>query len=135
MTTTRLAVLIATGAVAALVAGLAGSGAVLGMITVALIVLLAVLGLPEPRRRPVWLVFSMTAWGIAFCVLIAFAYRLHDPSAALVTLGGFPVATAMLVYGTTPVGIAMGLIYALAFDRHILPRERQRDFLARFGPE
>ncbi len=135
MNATRVAVLIGTGAVAALGAGFAGSGVLLGMIAVVLIVLLAVLGLPAGGQRSLVVMGALATWGIAFCVLIALAYGLHDPYRELAMIGGFPAATAILVYGTTPVGIAMGLIYGFAFDRTILPEQRQHDFLARFGKE
>ncbi len=133
MSNTLLAVLTAIGALAGLAAGLASSGLLVGVAAVLIIVLLAILGARAPGRTSPFVISTLVAWGIAFIVLIALSYRLHDPSGPLVTIGGFPAATAMLVYGTVPVGIAMGVLYGLAFDRHILPTDRQRELLARFG--
>lgn len=133
MSTTRLAILAAIGSLAGLAAGLAGSGALVGIAGVALIVLLAALAMRAPGHPSPLVASALVAWGIAYCALIALSYALHDPAGPLVTIGGFPAATAMLVYGTVPVGIALGVLYGLAFDREILPADRQREFLARYG--
>ena len=120
---------------AALIAGLSGQAALVGMFAVALIVVLAAMGLRAPGR-PRWSVLAvLVAWGAIFCGLLALGFRLHDPSAPLATLGGFPLGTAMLVYGTTPLGITMGVLYGLAFERDILPRDKQRAFLDRFASD
>lgn len=130
-----LAVASAIVSILALGAGLSGRAGLLGMSGVALIVLLAAMGLRAPGR-PSWLALgTLGAWGVVFCSLLALGYRLHDPAGPLVTIGGFPAGTAMLVYGTTPLGLVLGVLYAVAFDRHILPLDKQRDFLRRFRSE
>ncbi len=133
MNNTLLAALVAIASVAGLGAGLAGSGILVGMAGVALIVLIVALSLRVPGRPSALVVALLAAWGSAFCGLIVLSYRLHDPSGPLATIGGFPVATAMLVYGITPIGIAMGVLYGLAFEREILPLDKQREFLGQFG--
>lgn len=135
MNNSPLAALCAAVCVAALFAGLAGQAALLGMSAVALIVVLAAMGLRAPGR-PSRLVFAvLVTWGALFCGLLALGFRLHDPTGSLAMIGGFPAGTAMLVYGTTPLGITMGVLYGLTFDREILPLEKQREFLDRFASE
>ena len=127
--------LCAAFSVAALVAGLSGQALLVGISAVVLIVVLSAMGLRAPGR-PSWHVFAvLVAWGAIFCGLLALGFRLHDPAGPLATIGGFPLGTAMLVYGTTPLGITMGVLYGLAFDRDILPLDKQREFLDRFASE
>ena len=135
MNNSPLAALCAAVCVAALVAGLAGQAALLGMSAVALIVVLAAMGLRAPGRPSRRVFAVLVTWGALFCGLLALGFRLHDPTGALAMIGGFPVGTAMLVYGTTPLGITMGVLYGLTFDREILPLEKQREFLDRFASE
>ena len=130
-----LAMLCAVLSLVALVAGLSGQAALVGMSAVVLIVVLSAMGLRAPGRPRFRVLAVLVAWGAIFCGLLALGFRLHDPAAPLATFGGFPIGTATLVYGTTPLGITMGVLYALAFERDILPLEKQREFLARFAGE
>ena len=133
MNNSPLAMLCAVLSLAALVAGFSGQAALVGMSAVALIVVLSAIGLRAPGR-PRWPVLSvLLAWGAIFCGLLALGFHLHDPATPLTTFGGFPVGTATLVYGTTPLGITMGVLYGLAFERDILPLDEQREFLDRFA--
>ena len=105
----------------------------LGMCAVVLIVVLCAIALRVPGRpsRPVYAYLG--AFATAFCGLLALGFHLHDPSGQLLTIGGFPAGTAMLVYGITPLGITMGILYGVVFDREILPEDKQREFLDRFA--
>ena len=133
MNNTPVALGLAVASLAALAAGLAGQALALGILAVALIVLLCMIGLQAPRRTSRLTVLTLVAYGAAFCALLAFSFRLHDSTAPLTTIGGFPAGTAMLIYGIAPLGITLGVLYGLTFDREILPLEKQREFLKRFS--
>jgi len=128
-----LAALAAVICLIALIGGFAGQAALLGMASVALIVVLCLLGLRSPGRPSKLTLAAVLAFGIGFCCLLALQFRLHDPAGPLKTIGGFPAGTAMLVYGIAPLGLMLGLLYGLIFDREILPLDKQREFLQRFS--
>lgn len=123
----------AAASLAAVAAGLAGHALAVGMLAVALIVLLCMIGLRTSRRTSKWTILTLIAYGAAFCSLLALSFRLHDPAGPLTTIGGFPAGTAMLIYGIAPLGITLGVLYGLTFDSEILPLEKQREFLKRFS--
>ena len=119
----------------ALVGGIASNAALLGMASVALIVVLCLLGLRAPGRPSKLTVAAVLAFGIGFCCLLALQFHLHDPSGPLRTIGGFPAGTAMLVYGIAPLGLMLGVLYGLIFEREVLPIEKQREYLERFSKQ
>ncbi len=131
MNSTPLAKLVGLVSAVALLAGLTGHAGVLGMAAVALIALLAVLGLRAPGGPSRRTLAAVAVFGMLFCSLLALGFLLHDPDGQLVTIGGLPAGTAMLVYGIAPLGISLGVLYGLVFDREILPREKLLDFLER----
>ena len=116
-----------------LLAGLAGQAMILGIAAVALIVTLAVLGLHTPGRTS-WRTYGvLAAWGAAYCAVLLLCARLHQPAEPLATIGGFAAGTAILVYGATPLGLVIGVLYGLSFDREVLPLQKQEEFLRRFA--
>ncbi len=129
----RLAAAVAAVSAAALIGGLAGQAAWVGGAAAVLTVLLAGLGLRAPQRVSRATAAALGAFGGLCCALIALAYLLHAPEEPLATIGGLPAGTAPLIYGLPPLGLGLGLLYGLAFDREILPFDRQRDFLERFA--
>lgn len=131
MNNSPLAKSVAVVSAAALLAGLTGHAGVLGMAAVVLIALLAVLGLRVPGGPSRRTLAAVAVFGMLFCSLLALSFLLHDPDGQLVTIGGLPAGTAMLVYGIAPLGISLGFLYGLIFDREILPREQQHEFLER----
>ena len=133
MNNSPLAVLAAIVSLIALLAGLAGQAAVLGMAAVVLIAVLCALGLRAAGRPTRRTYAFLVAFATVFCALLALGFHLHDPNGTLVTIGGFPVGTAMLIYGIAPLGITMGVLYALVFDTEILPEDKHRDFIDRFA--
>lgn len=135
MNNTKLAVLCAIGSVVTLAAGLMGYAQVFGFGSAVLIALLALLGLQAPSRPMRIVNVYLIAFGAIFIGLLATAFHLHDPTGPLRTFGGFPVGTAVLVYGISLLGLTTGVVYGLVFDRKILPIERQREFLDRFAPK
>jgi len=107
-----------------------------------------------------WLLFGITAWSlmmlglavgfgaqlaqkpiplliigllVVYVVLLAAIALLDDPRQPLTLILGFPAATAVLVYGIWPVAVVIGLVYALTFDRTVLPPDRLDEFIRRFG--
>ncbi len=133
MNNSPLAALAAVICLIALIGGFAGQAALLGMASVGLIVVLCLLGLRSPGRPSKLTLAAVLAFGIGFCCLLALQFHLHDPAGPLKTIGGFPAGTAMLVYGIAPLGLMLGLLYGLIFDREILPLDKQREFLQRFS--
>ena len=130
--------LAAVGAVICLIAlagGFSGNAALLGMASVALIVVLCLLGLRAPGRPSRLTLAALLAFGVGFCCLLALQFHLHDPSGPLKTIGGFPAGTAMLVYGIAPLGLMLGVLYGLVFDREVLPLAKQREFIERFSKD
>lgn len=132
MSNSALAVLVASVSLAGLLFGMGGQAILLGMSTVVLIVLLSAIGLRAPDRPVRRALAVLIAWGAVFCLLLALGQYLHVPEGPLVLIGGFPAGTAMLVYGITPLGITLGLLYGFFFDGLVLPADRQRAFLDRF---
>ena len=135
MNNSPLAALAAVICLIALIAGFAGQAAVLGMASVALIVVLCLLGLRSHGRPSNLTLAAVLAFGVGFCCLLALQFHLHDPTGPLKTIGGFPAGTAMLVYGIAPLGLMLGLLYGLIFDSEILPLDKQREFLQRFSKQ
>ena len=133
MNNTALAVLCAIGSLVTLAAGLTGHAQAFGFGSVALIVLLAFLGLRAPGRPGRRVYAYLIAFGATFIGLLALAFHLHDPAGPLRTFGGFPVGTAVLVYGISLIGLTTGVVYGLIFDRKVLPIKKQREFLERFA--
>lgn len=133
MTSTKLAVLAGVACLCALGSGLSGWAGALGIATVALLVLLCWLGLAGSGRPSIVSLAMLAVFGAGLCAVIVMAYRLHDPSGHLTTVGGLPAGTAMLVYGLPLAGSSAGILYGLRFDREILPEASQRQFLKRFG--
>ena len=133
MKNSPLAILAALVSLTALLAGLAGQAAILGMAGVTLIAVLCAMAL-RAGGRPSRRTFAyLAAFAATFCGLLALGFHLHDPHGPLRTIGGFPAGTAMLVYGITPLGVTMGIVYGLIFDREILPRDKQHEFVERFA--
>lgn len=133
MSRSGLAVGIAGVSLVALAAGLAGQAWLLGWSAAVLVALLSVLGLCAPGKPSRATLAFLVAFAAVFCGLLALAFRLHDASGPLVLIGGFPAGTAVLVYGITPLGVCLGILYARVFDLQILPRDRSRAFLKRFS--
>ncbi|MXY70436.1 MAG: hypothetical protein F4Y47_18055 [Acidobacteriia bacterium] len=133
MNNSPLAALAAVICLIALAGGFAGNAALLGMASVALIVVLCLLGLRSPGRPSRLTLAAVLAFGIGFCCLLALQFHLHDPTGPLKTIGGFPAGTALLVYGIAPLGLMLGVLYGLIFDREVLPPDRQRAFIERYS--
>lgn len=107
-----------------------------------------------------WILFGVTAWMVitlefafglgrasshraaqSFLALVFLSYIvlflgmhwLHDPSGEPIIVLGYPVGTALLIYGIWPLGMVPSLLYAAIFDRWILPPDRLERFLDEFG--
>jgi hypothetical protein len=128
---TKLIALSGLVTVAALASGLSGHAMLLGFCAIALMSLLATLGLGAHSSALTKAV--VVFYGVLFCFLIYLSFALHAPDQPLVTFGGFPPGTAVLIYAIGPLGMILGALYALSFDSEVLPRERYQQFVDRFG--
>ena len=130
MSATKLTALSGLVTAVALASGLSGHAMVLGFCTIILMALLAALGLGARSSAPTKAVVAF--YCVLFCFLIYLSFALHSPDQPLVTFGGFPPGTAVLIYAIGPLGMILGMLYALSFDSEVLPRERHQDFIDRF---
>ncbi len=131
MSSTKLIAFIGLVTAAALASGLSGHAMLLGFCTIILMALLAALGFGE--RSSTLTKAGVVFYGVLFCFLIYMSFALHAPSQPLVTFGGFPLGTAVLIYAIGPFGVILGVLYALSFDSEVLPRARYQEFIDRFG--
>ena len=132
MSGNRLPAACAVLSAAGLAAGLAGRSLLFGWCAIILIALLAALGFGTRASRRT--AAAVACFGALFCLLIYLNHALHAPDGPLVPFAGLPPGTAVLVYAVGPLGLLLGLLYAFSFDNEILPNERQKAFLDRFGP-
>ena len=130
MSGNRLPAACAVLSAAALAAGLAGRSLLFGWCAIILIALLAALGFGARASRRT--AAAVACFGAVFCLLIYLNHALHAPDGPLVAFAGFPPGTAVLIYAIGPLGLFLGLLYALSFNNEILPEERRKAFLERF---
>jgi hypothetical protein len=68
---------------------------------------------------------------LGFCGLLGMIVLGHDPASETLILG-FPVGTAVLVYGIWPFGMIGAVLYALVYDRWVTPADKLDHFLRQF---
>ena len=85
----------------------------------------------EGRRRPI--LFTLIAVLLGFTVLFIGLVWAHDPEGDLTLVFGFPAGTAFFVYGIWPFGIVAAILYAVVFDRFLLPKGKLERLLGEFG--
>ena len=125
----RLAWTIGAITVAGLALAATLSTAAFGVASWAILALLSTAGFrgfESPRRVLIW----AAALFVLFSSLVLAIFALEAPDAALTLWLGLPRATALLVYGIWPLGVLLGLLYAIEFSREILPEEKLQAFLA-----
>ena len=76
-------------------------------------------------RRALLVVF------LGFCGLFWTIVLGHDPASETLVLG-FPIGTAVLVYGIWPFGMIGAVLYALAYDRWVIPAGKLDQFVREF---
>ncbi len=86
---------------------------------------------PEYRRAPI--LAAIIGIFLAYSALLLLLAGLDDPSGEPRLILGFPAATAVLVFGIWPIGVMAGLLYGLVFQRSVLPEEKLRAFIRKFG--
>ncbi len=86
---------------------------------------------PEYRRAPI--LAAIIGIFLAYSALLLLLAQLDNPSGELRLIMGFPVATAVLVFGIWPIGVMAGLLYGLVFHRSVLPEKKLQAFIRKFG--
>jgi hypothetical protein len=86
---------------------------------------------PEYRRPPI--LAAIIGIFLAYSALLLLLVSLDKPGEEPHLIWGFPAATAVLVFGIWPIGMVAGLLYGLVFSRSVLPEEKLRAFLSKFG--
>ena len=86
---------------------------------------------PEYRRGPI--LAAIIGIFLVYSALLLLLAQLDRPGEELRLILGFPAATAVLVFGIWPVGVMAGLLYGLVFHRSVLPEEKLRAFIRKFG--
>jgi hypothetical protein len=70
---------------------------------------------------------------LAYTALLFAMLQLHDGTGDPIMVLGMPVGAALVIYGIWPLGILPSLLYAILFDRWIMPSDKLERFLAEFG--
>jgi len=118
---------------AALTGPLLAIGATFGLVQIAFFGLCFALGVRRreglgPWRRP--LLLGLAAFAIVWLLLIgSYVGYLHDP-AGTARLLGFPLPTAILLFGIWPLPVVFAVLYLRHFD-HVLDETRLALFRAR----
>ena len=86
---------------------------------------------PEYRRPPI--LAAIIAIFLVYSALLLLLAGLDNPGEPARLILGFPAATAVLVFGIWPAGVMAGLLYGLVFQRSVLPEEKLRAFIRKFG--
>jgi len=86
---------------------------------------------PEYRRAPI--LAAIIGIFLVYSALLLLLAGLDNPGGEPRLILGFPAATAVLVFGIWPIGVMAGLLYGLVFHRSILPEEKLRAFIRKFG--
>lgn len=127
----RLVLALATAFLASGICAWIGFGPGLGVAVVAGAMLAVAVGWGEGLRGPA--AVGLAATGLLISAVIAAMFFYDDPTGPGRQWLGLPRATALLVYGVWPLGILPGALYVLLFDRTVLPEDRLRAFLDRWG--
>lgn len=119
-------------AIAALALALANRWLGFGILVWLILFLFAAIGYGAHSRRAGILstLSGMFLLYSAFLIGITWTFEPGSPPPLFL---GLPVPTAFLVYGIWPFGVILGLLYALEFERSVLPEDRLQQFLTEFG--
>ncbi len=105
-----------------------------GFVSLALLVSALAVGFGRagPRKPILYTLVAVFLIYSALLAAIAWTYQGEGEPALFL---GFPVSTALLVYGIWPLGFIPGILYLLIFETSVLRRERLEKFMAEFGRE
>ena len=105
-----------------------------GFVSLALLVSALAVGFGRHgRRKPV--LYTLVGVFFIYSALLAAIVWTYQSEGEPTLLLGFPVSTALLVYGIWPLGFIPGILYLLIFETSVLRREKLQDFMAKFGRE
>ncbi len=103
-----------------------------GFVSLALLVSALAVGFGrQGRRKPV--LYTLAGMFFIYSALLAAIVWTYQSEGEPTLLLGFPVSTALLVYGIWPVGLIPGILYLLIFETSVLRREKLQKFMAEFG--
>ena len=103
-----------------------------GFVSLALLVSALAVGFGRHgRRKPV--LYTLVGVFFIYSALLAAIVWTYQSEGEPTLLLGFPVSTALLVYGIWPLGFIPGILYLLIFETSVLRREKLQDFMAKFG--
>ncbi len=105
-----------------------------GFVSPALLVSVLAVGFGRAGSRKVVLYTLVVVFFIYSALLAAIAWTYQSEGEPALFLG-FPVSTALLVYGIWPLGFIPGILYLLIFETSVLRRERLEKFMSEFGRE
>ncbi len=105
-----------------------------GFVSLALLVSALAVGFGRAGSRKVVLYTLVVMFFIYSALLAAIAWTYQSEGEPALFLG-FPVSTALLVYGIWPLGFIPGILYLLIFETSVLRRERLEKFMSEFGRE
>ena len=101
--------------------------------SLALLVLALAVGFGRQGRRKAGPVHPCRHVFFIYSALLAAIVWTYQSEGEPTLLLGFPVSTALLVYGIWPVGFIPGILYLLIFENSVLPRDKLQKFMAEFG--
>ncbi len=105
---------------------------VFGFVSFALLVAVLAAGFGrQGRRKPV--LYTLAGVFLIYSLLFAAIVWTYQSEGDPILLLGFPLSTALLVYGIWPVGFIPGILYLLIFETSVLRREKLQKFIAEFG--
>ena len=105
-----------------------------GFVSLALLVSALGVGFGRQGRRKAVL-YTLVAVFFIYSALLAAIVWTYQSEGEPTLLLGFPVSTALLVYGIWPLGFIPGILYLLIFETSVLRRQRLEKFMAEFGRE
>ena len=105
-----------------------------GFVSLALLVSALAVGFGHAvPRRPV--LYTLVSVFVSYSGLLAAIVWTYQSEGEPTLFLGFPVSTALLVYGIWPLGFIPGILYLLIFETSVMRRERLEKFMAEFGRE
>ena len=105
---------------------------VFGFVSFGLLVAVLAVGFGRQGHRK-RVLYTLAGVFLIYSVLLAAIVWAYQSEGEPILLLGFPLSTALLVYGIWPAGFIPGILYLLIFETSVLRREKLQKFMAEFG--